>query len=127
MSAWQTAVCGAALVVAIGAVGLAREATVIQHQAGFTQLWLSARGETVATASLGVRNYQGSTQRYRLILLRQGHISVTWNLTLSNGQTWQRAVSITGNYIKAANLYLLPDLSHPYRHVATASYEAVRS
>ncbi len=46
-----------------------------------------------------------------------GHVSATWNLTLSDGQTWQRMIPVTGGHPIAARLYLLPDLARPYRYV----------
>ncbi len=111
---------GAAVLIAIGAVGIARVGAAMQHYPGFTQLWLSPRDTNARTADLGVSNHQGASTRYRLVLLRNGHASATWNLTLFDGQTWQRAVPFTDKYTTiAANLYRLPDLTHPYRYVAT--------
>ena len=83
---------GAATVIAAGAVGLSVASAARQHYPGFTQLWLAKRVQDPGTATLGVGNHQGSTTRYRLVLLRQGHLSVTWNLTLSDSQTWQRTL-----------------------------------
>ena len=54
--------------------------------------------------------------RYRLVLKRNGHTAATWNLTLANGQTWQRSPAYSGGI--AAYLYTLPDLAQPYRYVA---------
>lgn len=110
---------GAAVAVAAGAVTLASIGATTQHYPGFTQLWLSVHGGAV-TASLGVSNQQGSTKQYRLILLRKGRASETWNLTLSNGQVWQQTIRISRKYA-TAKLYLMPDLSHPYRYVSTGS------
>jgi hypothetical protein len=42
----------------------------------------------------------------------------TWNLTLGDGRTWQRSVLVTGKQDLAAELYRLPDLTHPYRYVS---------
>lgn len=117
----HTLIFAAAVLVAGGAVALARIGVAVQPQPGFTQLWLSPQGHNVHTASLGVSNDQGSLTRYRLVLLRNGQVSATWNLTLADGQTWQRAVPFTGTYGLAANLYRLPDLSQPYRYVSTGS------
>jgi hypothetical protein len=123
---WHTVIFGAAVVVAAGAVALASAGAAVQRYPGFTQLWLSAHGDAT-TASLGVSNQQGSTKRYRLVLLRRGRASNIWNLILPNGQTWQRTIPISGTYVTSANLYLLPDLNHPYRHVSTGSDEAPQS
>jgi hypothetical protein len=111
---------GAAVAVAAGAVALASAGATTQRYPGFTQLWLSAHGKA-DTASLGVSNQQGSIEQYRLILLRKGRASDTWNLTLANGQVWQRTIRISDKYATAANLYLMPDLIDSYRHVSTGS------
>jgi hypothetical protein len=116
---WQAVAYGSAAVIAVGAVGLARVGADIQHYPGFTELWLSKRTQAAPFAYLGVSNHQGGTEQYRLVLLHKRRVSAIWNLTLSNGQTWQRPIPIKGNYIKTADLYLLPDLAHPYRHVDT--------
>jgi hypothetical protein len=116
----HAAIFGAAVVVAACGLGLARISVAAAPQPGFTELWLSARDGHALTASLGVSNEQGRTTRYRLVLLRDGRVSGTWNLALADGQTWRRAVKFTGRYAITANLYRLPDLAHPYRHVATA-------
>lgn len=109
-----------AIVLAASAVALASFGAATQHYPGFTQLWLSPRGTTM-TANLGVSNHQGGIRHYRLILVAKGRINNSWNLTLSNDESWQRTISISAAYATAANLYLLPDLSHPYRHVSTAT------
>lgn len=112
-------VFAAAVMVAACGVALARVSVKIQPQPGFTQLWLSPHGNDAHTASLGVSNDQGSPERYRLVLTRNGLASATWNLALADGQTWQQTVPFTGTYTLAANLYRLPDLTHPYRYVTT--------
>jgi len=117
----QLAGFAAAVVVAAGGVGLARIGAATQPQPGFTQLWLSAQRKNEHFLSLGVQNDQGQTTTYRLVLLRDGRASVTWNITLAVGRTWQRSVPLTGSATVAASLYRLPDLTHPYRYVSTAS------
>lgn len=118
---WHSAAFAAAVLIAASGLGLARLGVAIQPQPGFTQLWLAPQHRHDHTASLGVTNDQGSATRYRLVLLRNGQVLATWNLALADGQTWQRAVPFTGQYVLAANLYRLPDLTHAYRHVATSS------
>jgi hypothetical protein len=119
LSFWETVAYGAAVVIAVGAVGVARVGAAIQHYPGYTELWLSPQPGNSATAALGVSNHQGSTERYRLILLHRRHVAAIWNITLSNGQTWQRTVPITINRNTIADLYLMPDVTHPYRYVDT--------
>ena len=123
----QTAIFAAAIVVAAAGVGLARVGVSIQPQPGFTQLWLSPQGKSTSAASLGVTNNQGSVTSYRLVLLRNGLVSATWNLTLGPGRTWRQAVPVAGGSTLTASLYRLPDLSHPYRHVATGPVRAAGS
>jgi len=120
----HAAAFGAAVLVAGCGLGLARIGVAMQPYPGFTQLWLSPGGDGARTASLGVSNKQGTKTRYRLILLRHGRVSATWNLTLGNGQTWQRTLRYSGRYAIAADLYRLPDLSRPYRYVAATAYVA---
>jgi hypothetical protein len=108
---------GAAIVIVIGAVGLAVIGIHVQKYPGYTQLWMSPLDGRLVTASLGVTNQQGTTMHYRLVLLDKGHVSASWNLTLGNGRTWKRTVPFSNRYSIAAKLYLLPDLSEPYRNV----------
>jgi hypothetical protein len=112
---------GTALVIAAGAVVLAVTGAAKQQYPGFTQLWLLPRGPQGAIASLGVSNHQGTTTRYRLVLLRRTRVTATWNLTLTDGQGWQRVIPVSGTGALAARLYRLPDLTHPYRYVSTAT------
>ena len=120
----QVAAFAAAALIAGGAVGLARIGVALQPQRGFTQLWLSPQRRNTHALSLGVGNDQGRPTSYRLVLLRNGRVSATWNFTLTAGQTWQRSVPLTSAGTVAARLYRLPDLTRPYRHVS-ASVNAV--
>jgi uncharacterized membrane protein len=121
----RLATFAAAVLVAAGALTLARISVAIQPHPGFTQLSLSSQHQKVHTMLLGVSNDEGSTTSYRLVLLRNHHVSATWNLTLADGQTWQRSMPFTGKYTLTANLYRLPDLTHPYRYVTTPASKAV--
>ena len=122
-SARQATVFGAALVVAAGAVGVARVGASIQRYPGFTELSMSRQNP--AAADLGVVNHQGHAERYRLVLLHQGQPTDTaWNLVLSNGETWHRTITISTRYVTSANLYLPTDLHHPYRQVSTGPVPA---
>lgn len=113
----HVAAFGAAVVVAVSAVALARVGVALEPRTGFTQLWLTARAGHEHVADVGVRNHQGSTTRYRLVLSRHGGADITWSLTLANGQSWHHAVPDTGANAMTADLYRLPDLGRPYRHV----------
>lgn len=114
---WQAVACGLAVLIAGSAIWIARAGATSQHYPGFTELWLSSKGHSTSVDNLGVSNHEGSTEQYRLVLLRKGHVSATWELTLAAGQTWQKTVKIVQP--TKANLYLLPDLSRPYRYVDT--------
>jgi hypothetical protein len=107
---------GAAAVFAVATIVIAVISSDNQSQPGYTQLWM-AQVKNEAVASLGVNNQQGGTVVYRLQLLKKGRVSATWNLTLANGQTWQRDIPYTSKYALAANLYRLPNLADPYRTV----------
>lgn len=121
---WHAAAFAAAVVIAGCGVGLARIGVARQPQPGFTQLWLSQQRQNAHVLSLGVSNDQGSTTSYRLVLLRDGRPITTRNITLADGQTWQQSVPFSGKGTLAADLYRLPDLAHPYRHVFTGRAEA---
>ncbi len=122
-SAWQVTVFGAALVVAAGAVGVARVGASIQRTPGFTELWISGLRQNPAAADLGIVNHQGHSQRYRLVLLHQGRPDTVWNLVLSEGETWQRTIAISTTYVTSASLYLPPD-RNAYRQVSTGPIPA---
>jgi len=117
------ALLGAAVLIAACGVLIARAGVALQPAPAFTELWLSPGGGQARVASLGVSNQQGVTTRYRLTLLRRGKARTTWTFSLPSGKTWQRAVSYDPRYPMAANLYRLPDLRRPYRHVTTPGQE----
>jgi len=124
---WHAAAFAAAILVAACAVAVARIGATIQPQPGYTQLWLSPQHQGEHTVRLGVTNDQGGTTSYRLVLRRNGHVSATWNITLADGGTWQRSAPVAGSGTLTADLYRLPDLSHPYRYVSTGSTTAAGS
>jgi hypothetical protein len=119
VSNWTIAAYGAAVVIAVGALAVARIGVAEQKNPGFTQLWLSPQGRSGDEASLGVSNHQGNTARFRLVVLRRSRPSETWNVTLADDQTWQRTIHLTGPQPVAADLYRLPNLKSPYRSVTT--------
>ena len=110
--------------IAVFGVGLARVGAAVQQQPLFTQLWLSTRGTSAGTIKIGVTNDEGQTTGYRLVLTRNGKAGTTWNITLADGDSWQRTVPFNRKGSLAANLYRLPDLTTPYRHVNTNGDEA---
>ena len=68
-------------------------------------------------AHLVVTNHQGVPEQYLLKLLQKGKVTNTWNITLDNGQTWQKTIAYTVNYSMLADLYLLPNTSTPAHYV----------
>lgn len=114
----QAGACGLAVLIAGCAIWVARAGAATQHYPGFTELWLSSADHSSSIYNLGVNNEEGKTEKYRLELLRKGHLSAAWDLTLAAGKTWERTVQITGE--TRADLYLQSDRSQPYRYVDTA-------
>jgi uncharacterized membrane protein len=121
---WHAAVFAAAVVIAACGVGLARVGAAVQPQPLFTQLWLSTRGVSAGTIKIGITNDEGHTTAYRLVEKLNGHVKTSWNVTLGNGDTWQKTVPFNGTSSLAAYLYRLPDLSTAYRYVNTNGDEA---
>jgi hypothetical protein len=81
-----------AAVLAGGAVWLANASTGRQHEAGFAQLWLTPATE--ATSTLGVRDNFAGQQTFRLVLRADGgRVLGAWDLSLAQGQAWQRTVA----------------------------------
>jgi hypothetical protein len=115
ISPWHAGAFGLALLITGGAIWLAQAGAADQHYSGFTELWLTVHSHSTSIDNLGISNQEGITENYRLVLLRKGHVSAKWDITLTAGQTWQRAVQVTAG--TRANLYLLPDLNRPYRYV----------
>lgn len=70
-------------------------------------------------AHLTVTNHDGSPEQYELKLLKGKKVANTWTFTLADGQTWQRTIPYTvrQGHKMVANLYLLPDVTKPYRTV----------
>jgi hypothetical protein len=116
-SALNAFVWAAAAVVALGSVAFSVKSAEAQKYPGYTMLWLTSVKTDPQKASLGVTNHQGVAEQYQLKFLTKGKVTVTWNFTLSDGQSWDQTVAYTTNYQLAANLYLLPDLTKPYRQV----------
>jgi hypothetical protein len=113
----QAAAFGAAVVIAAGGVALASIGAAKQSYPGFTQLWLVHRKPNASTASLGVTNDEGKPVRYKLVVFHDTQVAATWDLNLSNGQTWQRATTFSSKYTITAKLYRLPNVSDAYRYV----------
>jgi Protein of unknown function (DUF1616) len=68
-------------------------------------------------AHLIVTNHQGVPEQYLLKLLQKGKVTNTWNITLNDGQTWQKTIAWTTNYSMLADLYRLPNTTTPFHYV----------
>jgi uncharacterized membrane protein len=108
---------GAAVVIAGGAVGLARAGVALQHYPGYTQLWLDRPNSNSLTVNLGVGNDEGRTVGYLVVLWDNGHPAAIWKFTLANGQTWHQSPRYSDRYPILVKLYRLPDVTSAYRYV----------
>jgi hypothetical protein len=116
-SAFNAFIWAVAGAVAIGSVAFSVKNAEDQKYPGYTMLWLTTLKNDAQKASLGVTNHQGVAEQYQLKLLTKGKVAATWNFTLSDGQSWGDTVAYTMAYSIAANLYLMPNVSTPYRQV----------
>jgi hypothetical protein len=91
-----------AAVLAGGAVWLANASAGWQHQAGFAQLWLTPATE--ATSTLGVQDNFPGQQTFHLVLSDNGKTVGSWDLSLAEGQAWQRTVARPAGSKLAATL-----------------------
>jgi len=81
-----------AAVLAGGAVWLANASAGWQHSPGFAQLWLTPATDT--TSTLGVRDNFPGQQTFRLVLRGNGgQVLGAWDLSLAEGEAWQRTVA----------------------------------
>jgi hypothetical protein len=81
-----------AAVLAGGAVWLGNASAGWEHSPGFAQLWLTPATE--ATSTLGVRDNFAGQQTFRLVLRADGgRVLGAWDLSLAQGQAWQRTVA----------------------------------
>jgi hypothetical protein len=118
LSSSHTVAFGAAVLIAVSAVALAGVGVAMQHYRGYTQLWMVRPSADSPFVNLGVGNHEGRTVRYRAVLAVNGHTAAIWNLRLADGQAWYRSPRYPGRYTISVNLFQLPDVNHPYRHVA---------
>src|SRR5947209_15185573 len=109
------------MVMAGGAVGLARQGAAAQHFPGYTQLWADRVPQDATTVRLGVGNHEGRTVRYLLVYVDNGRRAARWNLVLADGQAWHRSQPSAGGHTIAVKLFRLPATSRPYRYVTLAA------
>ena len=117
MKAFNAFIWAVAGAVAIGSVAFSVKNAEAQKYPGYTTLWLTTLKSTQLKASLGVTNHQGVPEQYQLKLLTKGKVTATWTFPLVDGQSWEKTVAYSMTYSIAANLYLMPNTSTPYRQV----------
>jgi hypothetical protein len=110
-----------AVVVAGGAVAVARQGAVTQHYPGYTQLWADRMPRNATTVRLGVGNHEGRTMRYLLVYFDGGHRAASWKIVLPDGHAWDRSQPSAGGRAIVVRLFRLPDTSRPYRYVTLAA------
>lgn len=93
-----------ALVAVTAAVWLAYSGAAGQAPAGFAQLWLVPAPTHTGTATLGVRNDHGDTERFTLSLRDGSQPARNWQLVLGPGQAWQQDVPVTAGQPLQATL-----------------------
>ncbi len=132
---------GLAAVIGIGAVAFSVKSADAQKFPGYTMLSMTAvvnnsAAQNVAILSndpaaqaaaaqaaddaqakatqahLVVTNHQGVPEQYQLKLLQKGKVTNTWNITLNDGQTWQKTIACTTNYSHAGGP--LPAAEHQH-------------
>jgi hypothetical protein len=140
---------GLAAIIVLGAVGYSVKSAENQHYAPYTMFSMTpavdnALANNIAelgnnkaaqalaaaeqnklvgeakTARIKVENYQGVAEQYMVKLWRQGKLSQTWTVTLSQGQSWQVTVSYenaANNYAMLADLFLEPNTATPFHYV----------
>jgi uncharacterized membrane protein len=96
VAARDVLLCALALLVAGGALGVARYGALHQSVHGFTQMWLLPQGHGNRHAlSIGLRNMEDRTMTYRLQLKAGGAVVFERpSLTLRPSQTWQRTITV---------------------------------
>lgn len=94
----HAAMVGAAALMLLSAVVIARVGTITLPVEGFTQLWLlpTASGTNPDTVQLGIENHENTSVRYRL-QLRSGDIIVDqWDdIQLASGENWETLVTLS--------------------------------
>ncbi|MBW4439105.1 MAG: DUF1616 domain-containing protein [Pleurocapsa minor GSE-CHR-MK-17-07R] len=122
----HAAMVGAAALMLVSAVVIARVGTINLPVEGFTQLWLlpAASGTNPETVQLGIENHENTSVRYRL-QLRSGDIVVDqWDdIQLASGEEWETLVTLSsGIHVQGLDALLYRDDAPAtvYRRVSLA-------
>jgi uncharacterized membrane protein len=104
LSLAQALLIGAAMIVMMGAVGLARWGAIAAPSTPFTQLWATpvqrSDGEAI---QIGIHNGEGSTETYGLQVMVGDEVIYSWSaLMLAEDQRWQQIVQLPANVAPSA-------------------------
>lgn len=72
-------------------------------------------------AHLTVTNHKGVPEQYVLKLVLKGKVTNTWNITLNDGQSWQRTIAYTTNTSMIADLYTVPNTTTPSNYTTNGA------
>ena len=90
--------------------------TKAQQQAAMAQNDLQGKA---TQAHILVTNYQGTPEQYEMKLLKNAKVIANWQITLNDGQSWQKTIAWsnfgdTKPFALLADLYQLPNTSTPF-------------
>ncbi len=114
----QIVVIGAAVLIAFGAINIARTGVIEQPRPGFTQLWLlQDAADPENRVRIGIHNQENAHLVYRLVL-SAGSVPITdEEVIIEAGQTWESWLPISADTMQPirADLYRLDQPNHVYR------------
>ena len=116
----RAAIFGLAVLVAVVAFMVARDAAVKNAGPGFTQLWFLPDANESQTFRLGFDNREARPVDYRLQVKRGDAILYDWpNIQLPDGQSWEVSITPPAGYAGSteALLYRLDSPDSVYRSV----------
>jgi uncharacterized membrane protein len=121
LTPWQGLLLGAAVLIAGGAIAVARAGDEGARATAFTQLWLIPSAGEVAEARLGVVNLEAEPCDYRLELWLDGRVVTVVPLRLTPGERWETTVLLPmgppDGLAVEARLYRAETPDQPYRTV----------
>ncbi len=119
----QSLLAGAALVVLVSAIGVARWGALHAPSKPFTQLWATpVAGSNGETIQIGIRNHEHAVEIYQLqVVVGEEIVYGRSALMLGPDQRWQQVVPLPANAPPDApvevQLYRADELAHVYRRV----------
>jgi uncharacterized membrane protein len=118
----QILMLGIALLIATGAISLARYYALQPHTPGFTQLWiLPVDQNSRDLLRVGFANYERMPERYTVRAIYDGTLIREWqDIALEYEETWEEQIELEPSRhanMLVIELYLQPNTSRPYRQV----------